>query len=94
MAHSRDYYKAKYDFMSDFASTTCTGVRKEYAEGARFNPPQGEPMQVRMGFRIYTDENDQVARYARDYDMFSFNLMGASSLAATASAIVAVSLLM
>lgn len=94
MAYSREFYKAKYDFYNDFSATTCTGFRKEVAENARFNPQQGEEMSVKMGFRVYTNENDQIARYAKDYDTISFNLMGASSLAATATAIIATTLLM
>lgn len=94
MAPARSYYKAAYNFYDDYTYTTCTGVRKAIADEARFNPTVGEPMTVRTGFRIYTDENDQVARAIKDYDDMTFNLMNASALAATAATATVFSLLM
>lgn len=90
MAPSTKYYKAKYDVSADKSAVLCSGMRLKADSNAAFNPRDTEPVTMRMGFRIYSDEDDQVARHAKDYDKITFNLGGASSLAVAASALIAI----
>ena len=93
MAASKKYYATLYRLSADVTSMSCTGVRKVSSPLAFFNPEKESDINMRVGFRVYTDENDQVARHFKDYPSVTITLMGASYLMGTVGAAVGALLL-
>lgn len=89
MAASQKYYTTLFRLSQDVTAMTCTGVRKVTSPVAGFNPPIDSEINMRTGFRIYTDANDQVAKHAKDYPNTRFELKGASQVYASALAVAA-----
>ena len=92
MAASKKYYNTLYRLSRDVTALSCTGVRRVRSDDAYFNINEGEMVDMRTGFRIYSDENDQVARHFKDYPTMKFELKGASQLYASAVAFAALAL--
>ena len=90
MAASEKFYTTYYAPDKGQTGITCTAVRQTGApNGARLNLDVDDVLHVNLGYRVYVDDNDTIPRHAEDYDMFSFVLLGANTLVASAAAIAA-----
>lgn len=87
MAASKKYYSTVHNVENDISVINCTGVRNQVSSLATFNPPLDTEVNMQVGFRVYTDSNDQVARHFKDYPAMAFTLKGASALMGTAGAL-------
>ena len=85
MGASSKYYSTYFDPVADVTGMTCTGIRR-IGEGSTgyFNFNEGDFIDVKVGFRVYADDNDTQARIAKDYDFISFQLLGAQALLSSA----------
>lgn len=93
MGASSKYYTTYFDDAADVTGMSCTGVRQVGAgQRGYFGYNAGDFINARLGFRVYKDENDTVARLAKDYDMITFELLGAQALIASATALIAAAL--
>lgn len=93
MGASTKYYTTYFDANADVTGMSCTGVRQVgFGQRGYFGYDAGDFINARLGFRAYTDENDTVARLAKDYDMINFELLNATALISTAAAFLTVSL--
>ena len=90
LASSKKYYSTLFRLSRDVAAMNCSGIRKMESDKAAFNPKIDTEVNMKVGFRIYSDANDQVARHFKDYPAVTFELKFASRLFVTASAIAAV----
>ena len=92
MTTSQKYYTTPYKLSKDVTALACAGVRKVISDDAYFNIRIDTEVDMRTRFRIYSDENDQVARHFKDYSSLRFKLMGASQVYASAVAFAALAL--
>ena len=68
MGASTKYYTTYFDDEADITGMSCTGVRQVgKGQRGRINWNAGDWLNTRLGFRVYKDENDTVARLAKDY---------------------------
>ena len=77
-ANSLDWYTQELNKEENRSGVTCTGVRLYGKAGNKgeFDMRVGDKVWVRMGYRIYEDENATAARYWRDYEDVDFELLG------------------
>lgn len=93
MGASTKYYTTYFNAEQDTTGMTCTGVRQVgFGQKGYFGFNTGDYISIRLGFRVYEDDNDTVARISKDYDAFTLEILGATSLVSTAVAMIALSL--
>ena len=93
MGASTKYYTTYFNAGADVTGMTCTGVRRVgFGQKGYFGFEAGDYIRVNLGFRVYEDENDTIARLFKDYESFSMEVKGATTLVSTAIALIAASL--
>ena len=94
MGASSKYYTTYFDGNADVTGITCTGVR-QVGRGQKgyFSFDNGDTINVRVGFRVYTDAQDPVPRLSKDYQAFQLELLGATTLLSSAVALITLSFL-
>ena len=58
LAASKKYYSTLYRLSADVSAMSCSGVRRVESDKAAFNPKIDSDVNIRTGFRIYTDADD------------------------------------